>query len=134
MGPRAKRRLAYVAAAVVVLAVAVAGVMLFSGGSHRSAPRVSAVDSTPASIRYVTNRLKLVYGMTPKQIRQLVGPPQKVIGNCWRYPRYTITSLGKTYTTADGLCFAFGHYSTQQFWMNGKWEVMTSRGAAPVSQ
>jgi hypothetical protein len=132
MGPRTRRRLAYAAAVLAVLALAVAGIALFSGSRH-SAPRLSAAESTPASRRYFANRLKLTYGMTRQQIRHLVGPPAKVIGSCWRYPRYTVTGLGKTYTTADGLCFYDGHYSSQQFWMNGKWEVMTSKGAAPVS-
>ena len=132
MSPRVKRRLSYLAAAAVVLALLAAGATLMTG-SHHSAPRFSPVQSTPASIRYLANRAKLVYGMTPRQVRRVVGPPRSVAGNCWRYPPYSyVGPQKKVFVTADALCFYYGHYSTQEFMKDGRWDVMTSHGAAPA--
>lgn len=71
--------------------------------------------------------------MTHRQVRQLVGPPAKVVADCWQYPPYRETGgpSGKTIVTADRLCFYAGRYSTGQFWLNGKWESPPTKITPP---
>lgn len=115
--------------AAVIVAVVVA-VLLTRSTSHGSAPSLTVV-ATPASIRYQANRLKVVFGMTPRQVRHLVGPPTKIVGTCWQYPPYQSAFRGRTYVSADRLCFYAGRYSTNEFWLNGKWEVSCAAGVCP---
>lgn len=122
IGPRTRRRLGATGAALGVLALLGAGGALLARAPHRSAPNLD-VASTAAAIRYETKRSKLIFGMTRRQVRRLVGPPMRVVGNCWQYPPYAETGgpNAKTIVTADRLCFAFGRYATSEFWWNGKW-------------
>lgn len=132
MGPRARRRLAAVGAFALAIALIVAGLTVFGPSRHK--PVVPHLEGTPASIRYQAHRLQLTYGMTHHQVRDLVGPPVKVVGNCWQYPKYVIVAPNlKTYVTADRLCFDYGRYATEEFWTNGKWGEPPTRITLPGS-
>ncbi|HEY2328112.1 MAG TPA: hypothetical protein VGH52_11575 [Gaiellaceae bacterium] len=110
--------------------LAVAGVLL-TWPSHHGGPS-PAVVASPASIRYAENASKVIFGMTPKQVRQLVGKPVKVVGSCWQYPLYVVNGpRGKKFITADRLCFYEGHYSIEHFWLNGHWGDPPTRITLP---
>ena len=129
IGPRNRRRLFIgVGVSLAVIGAVVAAVLSGGSTSHDSAPTLTVVAS-PAAIRYQTNRSKVIFGMTHQEVRQLVGPPTKIVGTCWQYPPYQSTFRGRTYTSADRLCFYAGRYSTNEFWLNGKWQVSCATGA-----
>lgn len=130
MGPRNRRRL--VAAGItlgLVAAFAVGGVWL--GHSSHSATSGKSVNESPAAILYSANRSKVVFGMTHQQVRRLVGPPAKVVGNCWQYPPYNFSFRGKNHITADRLCFYGDRYTVEHFETNGKWGDPPTRVTLP---
>lgn len=63
-----------------------------------------------ADAQYNAHSKSLVYGLTKQQVRKLVGPPAKIVGDCWRYQVNAVYSDGYA-EVADKLCFAYGHYS-----------------------
>lgn len=133
MGPRSRRRLVWAAIAVAVIALAVVGGTWLTRSSHHSASNDSVVES-PASIRFAANQSKVIFGMTHQQVRRLVGPPVKILGNCWQYPPYNATGpTGKTFIIADRLCFYEGRYSIEHFELDGKWEDPPTRITLPSS-
>lgn len=133
MGPRARRRLSIALVAGITAVLVIAGVKMVGGSSpHRAT--LGFTGATPASRRYLANRLKLAFGMKPGRVRRLVGRPVKVDRDCWQYPPYQYTARnGTVVTTADRLCFAYGVYNKNEFWQNGQWEVLTAKGPAPAS-
>lgn len=137
MGPRNRRRVTK-AGIGLAMVLAVVAVVLVTRPSNHSGPAVSApqLHVPPAIARLNANRSKVVFGLTKQQVRHLIGPPTRIVGNCWHYPLYEFTFQpgDKPVRTGDGFCFVFGVYNTHEFWQNGKWWTLSNGGvqiAAP---
>jgi hypothetical protein len=106
----------------LIAAIAV-GVVLLAGsrssGGHTSGVTGSrhlhyvpfTIHYTPGGdAEYNAHSKRLVFGLTKQQVRGLVGPPAKFVGNCWQYQVNAVYSDGYV-DTADRLCFFAGRYS-----------------------
>jgi hypothetical protein len=75
--------------------------------------------------RYNAHSRRLVFGLTKQQVRRLVGPPAKVVGNCWQYDVHAVYSDGYV-DTADRVCFFYGRYSKKLVQgAGGVWNVFS---------
>jgi hypothetical protein len=123
LGPRNRRRLTGAAVGVGLIAAIAVGVVLLAGsgssGRHKSGASGSrrlhyvpfTVHYTPGGdARYNARSKRLIFGLTKQQVRRLVGPPAKVVGNCWQYQVNAVYSDGYV-DSADRLCFYSGRYS-----------------------
>jgi hypothetical protein len=105
VGPRARRRLAWLAGLVIALVVAAAAIALFarsSGNSH--APSTTASRQRSEG---VTDHI--VFGMTKRQVLRLAGKPRTASGRCWRYSEHQQVAVGSI--NAAKICFLSGHVS-----------------------
>lgn len=123
VGPRNRRRLTGLAVGVGLIAAIAVGAVLLAGsrssGRHKSGVSGSSslhyvpysIHYTPgADARYNAHSNRVVFGLTKQQVRRLVGPPTKIVGNCWQYQVNAVYSNGYV-DTADKLCFFGGRYS-----------------------
>lgn len=147
MGPRNRRRVIKGSIWLGVIAAIVAAVVLLTRPANQSGPGLSAgatqgigkggVPSTPIHDKIFS----LSFGITKKQVLRRLGPPTKIVGNCWQYTvneaSYTLQQ-GKVFIdgveNADRLCFSFGDmYTSNRTELNGRWLPPPGRATLPGS-
>lgn len=144
MGPRARRRLVRVGIGVVLIAAAVVVFLITTQSSGHTNSNASTTTGAhgerivkgvtegrpwtdtygpQSNERYALNHRRLTFGMSPSQVRKIVGAPEKIAGSCWQYRLdETVSMSGRTDTyRADRLCFAYGVYSTQYSNVDDSW-------------
>lgn len=105
MGPRTKRRLAWLAATVVALAVVVGAFQHFSvsRGSGNSGG-----SATHRRLEVGAQSGRIAYGATPRQVLTTLGAPTKKQGACWSYSAKAHTINGEYLgDVVDGLRYCF---------------------------
>ena len=125
IGPRARRRLIAVGAAVVVIAAIAIGFTLLTRSSDHGSPSGPKREVGPnGDKRYVANSEQLVFGMTRSQVRKIVGPPTAVVGNCWDFRLDEVIHVfGQSHPIdAERVCFYGGKYSTHYTKWEGRWQ------------
>jgi hypothetical protein len=127
MGPRNQRRLTSGGIGLAVIVAIVLAIALTRSANQPGPVSAGSATASPSGQkgdeRYAANSGELVYGMTPHQVRALVGPPSKIAGTCWQYQLDEFRSdhgVARTYN-ADRICFYAGKFSEQYLEMNGQW-------------
>lgn len=121
MGPRNRRRLTRSAIAFGIVAVItlfgiwLSGGLTFLGRAQPALPKEGVIVLIP-------QRPGMSYGMTPQQLLQRLGKPDKIAGKCWQYPE-NIKNFASPpqMINAVRLCFAFGMYNGWYKEVDGKW-------------
>ena len=119
IGPRNKRRLMTGTVVLTVLGASVAGLLVTRPPGHpgSTSPARSGQSASPSA--------RLVFGMSPQQVRHITGEPVRTQGGCWFFqPTKTgmvrsisvqpafATALYDARTTGElKLCFIGGAYS-----------------------
>jgi hypothetical protein len=126
MGHRARRRLKVGLIALAVLAAIALGFVLLGRGSGSGSAGLADGDRYvgPTDVRYDANRTKVIFGMTKAQVEKFVGPPTRIVKNCWQYRVNRFSSFNGQHSTwnADRLCFYEGKYSESHSETNGTWD------------
>ena len=113
VGPRARRRLALLAATVAGLVVA-AGLIYWlaaAGNSSTSGQQTQTIRaSAEQQLGYGQMNLGVAYGTTPKQVRRQLGAPATTNGNCWTYRGSKVIpdAYRAFYSDAVRFCFSPG--------------------------
>lgn len=119
IGPRAQRRLAWTAGAIVlVIAGGAVNQLLRSGNS--SLPRTAAPKRHSA---LGINDLDVAYGTTPKELTSRLGPPTAKETNCWIYRGKAIAAQLSADGTgaADAVKYCFSEGPTGGQVVTGTW-------------
>ncbi|HST14129.1 MAG TPA: hypothetical protein VLJ44_04650 [Gaiellaceae bacterium] len=139
LGPRNQRRVATSATAIAVLGAIVAAVLVTRSSTKPTAAS-SARSTTTAPGSLGKAGTYPTFGMTPKQVRQITGPPTSTRGGCWVFrpkpgdenglPTRSIGTMslgdpGSIAARSNGLvklCFYEGTFSTasRQIEFNGQ--------------
>ena len=109
VGPRARRRIAWVTAALALVIIGGAANQLFRSGS--SSPVRKSSSRQP---RYIgAMNLGIAYGATAKQVLRQLGAPTSKEGNCWIYRgRAIAANRAHAGPNVDAMKFCFSEGST----------------------
>ena len=106
LGPRARRRLAWLAAGVVGLVVVASLLYWLAAAGNPSAHN----QSIRQRLGYGELNLGVAYGTTPRQLRRRLGAPAAIQANCWIYrgSKDIPSSYRAIYIDAVKFCFSAG--------------------------
>lgn len=139
MGPRAKRRLAHIAIAALIIAAGVTAFLLTRSGSS-SPGRSSKAGPSSKEVYGTFGAFSIVSGMHANEVTALLGEPDQKRNSCWVYRIHGETFHGiKVIPQIAGMdavryCFYAGVVAMiEDHWRNGTYDPQIGPWQAPVT-